>query len=62
MNLLIPNVITVDIASTVGIIDTAFASYLSDTASIATIKNAALLYGLPSVLLAGRLVRHCCRR
>ena len=53
MNLLIPNLIAVGIAAVVSIIDTAFSSYLPDHASIAAIKNASLLYGLPSVLLAG---------
>ena len=52
MALLIPNLIAIGIASVTTIIDTAFASYLSDHASIAAIKKALLLYGLPSVLLA----------
>lgn len=52
MGLLIPNLIAVGIASATGIIDIAFASYLPDTASIAAIKNASLLYALPAVLLA----------
>lgn len=51
MALLIPNLIAIGIASVTNIVDTAFASYLPDHASIAAIKNAALLYGLPSVLL-----------
>lgn len=51
LGLLIPNLLAIGIASATGIIDTAFASYLSDHASIAAIKNASLLYGLPAVLL-----------
>ena len=49
--LLIPNLLAIGIASVINIVDTAFASYLPDPASIAAIKNAALLYGLPAVLL-----------
>jgi putative peptidoglycan lipid II flippase len=50
--LLIPNLLALGIASVTNIVDTAFASYLPDHASIAAIRNASLLYGLPSVLLA----------
>jgi putative peptidoglycan lipid II flippase len=52
MALLIPNLLAVGIASTINIVDVAFASYLPDQASIAAMKNALLLYGLPSVILA----------
>jgi len=52
MNLLIPNLIAVGLASIATILDTTFASYLPDNASIAAITNASLLYGLPAVLLA----------
>ena len=53
LSLLIPNLIAAVIGSATAILDTAFASYLPDNASIAAIKNASLLYGLPMVLLAG---------
>lgn len=52
MSLLIPNLIALGIASSSNIIDTAFASYIPDRASIAAMQNATLLYGLPSILLA----------
>jgi putative peptidoglycan lipid II flippase len=52
LGLLIPNLIAVALISVGSIIDTAFASYLPDKASIPAIANALLLYGLPSVLLA----------
>src|SRR5207344_2860926 len=52
LGLLIPNLIAVAIGSVAAIINTAFASYLPDTASIPAITNAMMLVGLPSVLLA----------
>ncbi len=52
LGLLIPNLIAVGIGSMGAIIDTAFASYLPDKASIPAIANALMLFGLPSVLLA----------
>jgi peptidoglycan biosynthesis protein MviN/MurJ (putative lipid II flippase) len=46
------NLISVAMVSVGAIIDTAFASYLPDKASIPAIANAFMLFGLPSVLLA----------
>ena len=53
MGLLVPNLLAIGVASLGSIVDTSCASYLLDRASIAAIKNASLLFGLPSVLLLG---------
>ena len=52
LRLLIPNALAVGVASIGGLIDTAFASYLPDRASLAAIHNAQLLYALPTALIA----------
>ena len=52
MKLLGPNALAVAIGSTGFIVDTAFVSYLPDTASLSAIHNAQLLYGLPEALMA----------
>ena len=52
MKLLGPNALAVAIGSIGFIVDTAFASYLSDTASLTAIHNAQLLYSLPEALMA----------
>ncbi|HEY0756581.1 MAG TPA: murein biosynthesis integral membrane protein MurJ [Ktedonobacteraceae bacterium] len=50
--LLIPNVIAVGIASVTPIVDTAFLSFLPDTASLAATRNASMLFALPLALVA----------
>jgi putative peptidoglycan lipid II flippase len=55
MRLLIPNMIGVAISSTGPILDTAYASYLPDKASLAALHNAQLLYVVPLTLLAQTL-------
>lgn len=52
MRLLGPNVLAVGIASTGIIIDTAFASFLPDTSSIAAMQNAYMIFALPLTLIA----------
>lgn len=52
MKLLGPNALTVVIASIAAIVDTAFASYLPDSSSLAAIHNAQMLYSLPDALMA----------
>ena len=52
MRLLGPNAVIVFIGSTSFIIDTAFASYLPDQASLSAQHNAYLLYNLPVALMA----------
>jgi len=52
LGLLIPNLIAVGVGSVSAIINTAFASYLPERASIPALTNALMLFGLPSVLLA----------
>ncbi|HEY6287099.1 MAG TPA: lipid II flippase MurJ, partial [Ktedonobacteraceae bacterium] len=52
MRLLIPNVLAVSIASTAIIVDTSFASYLPDKASIAAMQNAYLLFAFPLTFVA----------
>ena len=51
LRLLIPNTLSVAIASTGFIVDTAFISYLPDQASLAAQHNAHVLYALPLALL-----------
>ncbi len=50
--LLVPNALAVGVASVGPVIDTSFASYLPDQASLSAIHNAQLLYALPSALVA----------
>ena len=52
LRLLGPNVLAVSIASTSIILDSYFASYLPDGASIPALRNAALLFTLPVTLIA----------
>lgn len=52
LRLLVPNVLAVGIVSIVPIIDTAFLSYLPDSASLAATRNANMLFGLPLALVA----------
>src|SRR5205085_1103328 len=52
LRLLVPNLLAVGIGSVGSILDTTFASYLPDQASIPALNNALMLYGLPLVLLA----------
>jgi putative peptidoglycan lipid II flippase len=52
LRLLVPNVLAVSIASTGIILETSFASYLPDRASIAALRNAFLLFALPVTLVA----------
>ena len=52
LRLLGPNVLSVAIASTGFIVDTAFISYMPDKASIAAQRNAHLLFSLPQTLVA----------
>ena len=51
LRLLIPNTLSVAIASTGFIVDTAFISYLPDKASLAAERNAYMIYALPLALL-----------
>lgn len=55
MRLLIPNMIGVAISSIGPILDTTYASYLPDKASLAALHNAQLLYAVPLTLLAQTL-------
>jgi putative peptidoglycan lipid II flippase len=52
IRLLLPNMLAVGIASIGTILEVSFASYLADRASIAALRNASLLFGLPSTLVA----------
>ena len=52
MKLLGPNALAVAIGSVGFIVDTAFVSYLPDSASLTAIHNAQLLYALPEALMA----------
>jgi len=51
LRLLIPNALAVAVGSMSVFVDTAFASYLSDPASLAALHNAQLLYALPEALV-----------
>ena len=52
LSLLGPNMLSVAIASTGFIVDTAFISYMPDKASLAAQRNAHLLFSLPQTLIA----------
>ena len=52
LRLLIPNVIAVGIVSVTPIIDTAFLSFMPDSASLAATRNANMLFALPLALVA----------
>lgn len=52
LRLLIPNVVAVGIASVTPIVDTAFLSFLPDSASLAATRNAYMLMSLPLALVA----------
>lgn len=52
LQLLIPNALAVGVASLGLLVDTSFASFLPDRASLAAIRNAQLLYALPVALIA----------
>ncbi len=52
LSLLGPNVLSVAIASTGFIVDTAFISYMPDKASLAAQRNAHLLFSVPQTLIA----------
>jgi putative peptidoglycan lipid II flippase len=52
VRLLLPNMLAVGIASIGTILETSFASYLPDPASIPAMRNASLLFGLPLTLVA----------
>ena len=52
MRLLGPNMLSVAIASTGFIVDTAFISYMPDKASLAAQRNAHLLFSVPQTLIA----------
>ena len=52
MRLLGPNALSVGIASTALILDTAYASYLPDKSSLAALHNAQMIFALPVALLA----------
>jgi len=52
MRLLGPNALSVGIASVALIIDTAYASYLTDKSSLAALHNAQMLFAFPVALLA----------
>ncbi len=51
LRLLVPNVLAVGITSTGVILETSFASYLPDPASIGALRNASLLFALPVTLV-----------
>lgn len=51
LRLLIPNALAVGVASIGGLIDTSFASYLPDQASLSALTNAQMLYALPTALI-----------
>lgn len=52
LRLLIPNVLAVGIASVTPIVDTAFLSFMPDSASLAATRNASMLMSLPLALVA----------
>jgi putative peptidoglycan lipid II flippase len=52
MRLLIPNALAVGVGSLGPVLDTNFASYFSDLASLAALHNAQMLYALPLALLS----------
>jgi putative peptidoglycan lipid II flippase len=51
LRLLIPNALAIGVASIGFFVDTAFASYLPDPASLAALHNAQLLYALPTAFV-----------
>jgi putative peptidoglycan lipid II flippase len=51
LRLLVPNVLAVAFASITPILDTAFISYMPDSASLAATRNASMLFSLPIALL-----------
>jgi len=55
LRLLIPNVLAVAVGSVSVFVDTAFASYLPDSASLAALHNAQMLYGVPAALVGQAL-------
>ncbi len=57
MRLLVPNALIVIFGSASFIIDTAFASYLPDPASLSAQHNAYMLYALPVALLASAIAQ-----
>lgn len=52
MRLLLPNALSVGIASIAFVMNTAFASYLTDSSSLAALHNAQMLYALPVALIS----------
>lgn len=52
LRLLIPNMLTVALFSITPILDTAFISFMPDTASLAASRNAYMLFGLPLTLVS----------
>jgi putative peptidoglycan lipid II flippase len=52
MHLVVPNALTVGVVSIGAFIDTIFASYLPDSASLSAIHNAQLLYAFPIALVS----------
>jgi putative peptidoglycan lipid II flippase len=52
LRLLVPNMLAVALAACAPIIDTAFISYMSDSASLAAQRNAYMLFALPLALVA----------
>jgi putative peptidoglycan lipid II flippase len=52
LRLLVPNILAVGIASITPIVDTAFLSYMPDSASLAATRNANMLMALPLALVA----------
>lgn len=52
MRLLVPNALSVAVGSAGFLMNTAFASYLSDRASLAALHNAQMLYALPVALIS----------
>lgn len=57
LRLLVPNVLAVVVGSITPIIDTAFISYMPDSASLAASRNAYMLFGLPMSLVAQSVVQ-----
>jgi putative peptidoglycan lipid II flippase len=52
LRLLVPNVLAVAVGSVTPIIDTAFISYIPDTASLSASRNAYMLFALPLALVS----------
>lgn len=52
MRLLVPNILSVVVGSAGFLMNTAFVSYLSDSASLSALHNAQLLYALPVALIS----------